>query len=354
MKRHILTILVAILCFSYEGYSQLKLKISTTKGQKVLEKKESLRTESKNQIQENIQEKSKKNMSEKANMIYANKEYKNFEEASAHSIKEIKDGDDVWMYVKLDKPLSNYIDVDKYTDSDGNLIELHSFHIIIGPKGETYPEFAQQRVYVNAGKNIDKDPSIRSAFVGRLDIDPSTTTDFKILLSKYLRRTSTTVLLQAVGGGNAGRWDNEIRLVHKNKTITFANAPILCNVVDGIAKYRKAWKEYENVIQNGDIADNVLPPTGKFTDAKLKVKILEKLKTHKGLPHSLNFTFDDWEIVIDDNGRRRKVYAYALYKQNGKCSYTMVEVEQIMTVFQSTWSEARIHFYKEDSPIECK
>lgn len=345
MKAFMSILFLITVCLGQQGNAQLKLKIPKVAG----------KLDSKKEAVENIQEsKSLSAMSSNGNIIYTNKEYKNYAEASSNSITEVKDGDELWMYVKLDKPLSNYIDIHKFTDGDGNLIELHSFQIVIGPKGETYPEFAEQKIYVNSGKNIDKDESRKSAHFTRLDVDPSTTTEFKLILSKYLRRKSTSIFLKAVGGGSAGKWDNEIRLVHKNKSITFANGPIMCNVEDGIAKYRKLWKEYETVIDKGDVADNTLPPTGKFTDAKLKVKILEKLKAHKGLPQSLNFTFDDWQVVGEDNGKSRKMYAYALYKQNGKCSYTMVEVTQIMTVFQSTWSEPEIHFYKEDSPIECK
>lgn len=292
-------------------------------------------------------------MSIQSMMIFSKKEYDSFDKAAADTVNTIEDGDSLWLYVKLDKPLYNYVDISRFTDNDGHLIELHSFHIVIGPRGATYPEYAQQQIYVNAGKNVDKDRSVNSGIVTKLNVDPNTTTELKILLSSYSKGKSSFVLLEAIGGGEIGMWDNEIRLVFNYKTETFASAPILCNMINGLSNYKQAWKVYENVIKNGDEGDNSLPITGKFNDLKLKASILEKLKAKKGLPASFNFTVDDWTVYTAANGQSRTVHGYALYKESDKCYYTMIEVEQIMTYQQSEWSEPSIHFYKENAPVEC-
>lgn len=287
-------------------------------------------------------------------LIFTNKEYASFAEAQSHGIKEVKDGDELWVYVKLDAPIEKYADAIRFTDRDGNLIEKKSLWIVIGAEGDSHSKYEKQElILVKASKNLEKDNSGNSGVLTKLDIDPSVT-EFKLLLSKYLRGKSSHVMIRTVANGMIGRWNNEIRLARNFGNDAFVTAPLVCDVSNGMAMYVKAWKEYDKKISSGDIGDNPVPTPGKFVDAKLKAIITEKFKNKFGVPVSVNFGIDEWIVHGTANtGYTREMQGYAIYKKNGKCSYTIIIIRQTKTPYQNSWSDANYSFQQEDSPFEC-
>ncbi len=288
-------------------------------------------------------------------LIFAHTEFESFDAAAPHAIDEVKDGEEVWIYVKLSKPIGNYTNVQKFTDNEGNLVENVSFMIQFSSRGNSSGKFSEQPVFVKGGEKGERGMVINKGYVAYLDdIDLEKTTEFKMCLSKYIRHKSSFVFLKPIGGGNAGTWDTEIRLKGKNDNV-FASGGLMSNLANGIPNYRKAWKAYEQIIQNGDIADNVLPPTGKFNDASVKAAVIKEAKASGIVAEKIVFTTDAWAETINPNDayqrKERHVFGYITYKNGEQCMYSMAEATQ--TLVSGNWSASSVKLYNTGTPILC-
>lgn len=288
-------------------------------------------------------------------MIFTNEEYQNFELALPHAVKEIKDGDKLWMYVKLRKPIGTYLAGSKFTDEDGNVVENIPFTLVCNSSGAGSGKAAEQPVFVKGGEKAPKGQMMNKGFVAYLDgIDVNTSTEFKICLSEYIRRKSSFVFLKVIGGGEAGKWTVDFFLKGKNLDI-FLTGNLICNAEAGIPQYRMAWKKYETIVEKGDIADNVMPPTGKFNDEAVRTAIVKDAKTAGTTAERVIFTQDGWQESTSDDvyqTKQRLTHAYVTYKKGDQCFYTMAEVTQKMTA-TGKYGPSLVRFYLSDTPVLC-
>lgn len=290
-------------------------------------------------------------VSDLAKIIFTNKEYADYAAAASHAIAEIKDGEEVWMYVKMPRPLKEYAWVKRFAGKNGDVVENAEIDIIIGPQ-DGFGEFAKQSIILKGGEVGEYGMVYNKKMLTYLDIDYTKATEFKLLLSKYLRGKSSFVMLKAVGGGNIGKWDNEIRLAGGDKKEVFAKGELTCNVENGLTAYRKAWNAYNEILEKGDIADNKLPPTGKFNDQHIRNAILKQAKAEGIAAGKVVFTTDAWEASTDEYERKsRDVYAYVSYKKGNQCMYAMAEVTQRFVL--GDWAAAQVKIYNVDTPYEC-
>ncbi|HMR92459.1 MAG TPA: hypothetical protein PKC69_09090 [Chitinophagaceae bacterium] len=286
-----------------------------------------------------------------AKIVFTNKEYDDYESAKPHAINEIKDGDELWMYVKMPKPLKEYAWVQRFADKDGNAVENAEVDLVIGPRNG-FGEFAKQGIILKGGEVGQYGMVYHKKMLTYLDIDYTKAAEFKLVLNKYLRGKSSFVVLKAVGGGDIGKWDNEIRLAGGDKKEVFAQGELMCNVEDGIAAYRKAWNAYSEILEKGDIADNKLPPSGRFNDKEIE-KLITKQAAAEGIDaDKVVFTTDAWESSTDEYERQtRHVYACLTYEEDGQCMYAMAEVSQRFVLGE--WAPAQVSIYNTDTPYAC-
>jgi hypothetical protein len=111
---------------------------------------------------------------------------------------------------------------------------------------------------------------------------------------------------------------------------------------------------HEEITQKGDIADNVLPPTGKFNDDNVKAAIIKEAKTTGITVDKVVFTKDTWSEAVTQEvpeKRERVVYSYVRYKKGNQCFYAMAEVIQKLVL--GTWGPSLVRLYNTDSPLDC-
>lgn len=294
-------------------------------------------------------------------MIFTHEEYDNFNAALPHAIKETKDGEKLWMYVKLRNSIGSYTFLNKFTDDEGNMVENIGFQIISFTQekpNEPTNGTAEQTVFIKGGDKATGGQVVNKGyFVYLKNIDAQKTTEFKICLSEYIRYKSSFTFLKTIAGrsGKAGKL-NTFFILKGNNQDEFLKGEIICNVESGFPKYRKAWTLYEKIVDNGDIADNVLPPTGKFTDAAIKTAITKEAKNIGITAEKVVFTVDRWEEATTNDIyhlKQRKVYAYLSYKEKDQCCYAMAEVEQKLSS-SGKWGDSLVKIYNQNTPISCK
>ncbi|MBC8045094.1 MAG: hypothetical protein IAF08_16770 [Rhizobacter sp.] len=294
-------------------------------------------------------------------IIFTHEEYDNFNAALPHAIKETKDGEKLWMYVSLRNPIGSYTFSNNFTDKEGNLVENIGFQIASLSQerpGTPAVGSAEQTVFIKGGDKAESGQTVnKSYFVYLKNIDAEKTTEFKICLSEYIRHKSSFTFLKTIGGrgGKAGRLNTIFILKGKNSD-EFLQGEIVCNVESGFPQYRKAWTLYEMIVEKGEVADNVLPPTGKFTDAGVRTAITKEAKTTGINAEKVVFTVDGWEESTTNDVyhlKQRKVYAYLSYKEKDQCLYAMAEVEQKLSS-SGKWGDSLIKIYNKNTPISCK
>jgi hypothetical protein len=299
--------------------------------------------------------------SQGSQMIFTNLEYANFNEALPHAIKEVKDGEKLWMYVKLPNPIGSYAFSSSFTDNAGNAVETIGFTIItmtIENPNEPSIGYGEQNVFIKGGDKAEGGYIVKkSGNVYLKNIDAQKATEFKLCLSEYIPHKSSYTFLKAVAGkkSKAGKWQTLFILTGKDQE-RFLESEIISNVENGFPQYRKAWNAYEDIVVNGDIADNKLPPTGKFNDETLKKQIINEAKNMSITPEKVVFTEDAWLESVTNNAslpRQKQIHAYISYKKNGKCFYAMAETTKFLGA-SGSWGQPAVNIYAADTPIECK
>jgi len=284
-------------------------------------------------------------------MVFTHEEYDNFETALPHALTEVKDGESLWVYAKFAKPIGTYVNVSKFTDKDGNVVENISFMMhFVSNKGI----YGEQPVFVKGGEKSPNGMVFNKGYVAYLDnIDLEKTMEVKLCLSQYIRHKSSFVFLKMIGKSEAARLDTELTLVGKNDVV-FSRGTLTCSLESGFPAYKKAWNAYEEITQKGDVADNVLPPTGKFNDDNVKAAIIKEAKTIGITAEKVVFTKDAWSERITQEvpeKRERIVYSYIRYKKGSRCLYAMAEVVQKLVL--GNWGPSLVRLYNTDSPIDC-
>lgn len=276
-----------------------------------------------------------------------------FDAAKAKAIKEVKDGDSIWVYVKLNRPVEDLVQKVRFTDDAGNVVENWSMTLVVCEQGASsgYTSgYNNQQIFIKGGKKTPTGMEFNQGVVGHLKLAAGAT-EFSLCLSQYKRHLSSWAFVRTVGEGQAGVWANEVRFYGEDQSRPFAAGPLTASVNDGIPKYRKMWLAYKEIYDKGDVADSELPPLGKFNDAKVKAVITSAAKAKGITPTKIYFTVDSWAQYEDEYARTyRKVYAAIMYKKDGKCFYSMAEV--IANLVLGEWAAPRANIYGE-SNLEC-
>lgn len=272
-------------------------------------------------------------------IVLATKDYNSFAEAKPNAVNRIVDGDHLWLYIKFDGTLANYVYKTPYADNDGNINYI--LFLEIGAQGEESSYDDNSLIFKKEQLNVS---------------------ELKIALAPGAagRNKSASMFLETVGGGQPGVWKNEIR-VSNSPTVPrrmgdyLAKAPLTCDVSEGLAQYRKMLKNYASIAYVGTAEENKLPEPGKFVNAAIKTQIFEKLKMEGITPAKFYFTDDDWTAYSDSETSRkvdRKIYAAYTYQKGSNCFYGIAEVVQNYSYALATYGESFVTLRK-DYPILC-
>jgi hypothetical protein len=238
-------------------------------------------------------------------MVLTRLEYPNFVAAKPNPAAKILDGESLWMYVKFNGKLANYVG-EPENGEDGN--PRYRLYAEIGPKGD----ITALNRYVLVFREEDL-----------------TLTELKINLSPGLkgRNASMPLVLDRAGASNPGVWQNEIRLSNTTAeprpiTMNLASSPVTFELTKGATGYKKIQSAYDNVLVYGTVAAGAKPAAGKFESDRVRQEVKTELKTRSQDLINLHFVSDDWMETFastPQRSRSRSVLALISFSNEGKC-----------------------------------
>jgi hypothetical protein len=276
-------------------------------------------------------------------MVLTKEEYKNFDEAKAHSVNRVVDGDLLWLYIKFRGTLADYVSPTVRDNDDPSDDFLLFTEIGEAGTNQAYKE--------------------NTLFFGKEDLNGS---ELKLNLApgKAGQNKSLPFFLDVVGGGSYGVWNNEIRISNspdepRTRADYLATAAITCDVSRSLSKYKKMKDDFETARYLGVAEENKLPEPTAFNDPALKASVIARLKTVGITPIKFYFTKEDWEIrTVDPTVNRpgekySKMYAAYTYKKGAECLFGYADIQRNYSYAMAAFSEPIIELNK-GFPILCE
>lgn len=280
------------------------------------------------QVQQNEQKTEDESEQLIADIIFASREYATFDEAKKNSVTMVKDGDPLWMYIKLPKPMETYVDADPYNkDKDGKV-----------------------RRFINMGIGSQDSPNgdYKACNVIATDEEVSSN-EFRISLSPGTVRKgpSLSCYLEVAGGFEAKLRHLEVRLYAKEDgdKIAIGRGRFTLDLTTGKEKYQAVAEDFRQRITKGAPDHNKVPKKGTYTDPSFKELALKQIKAKDINPIKIYYSVNDWEVLYDNATSRkdhRSLYGAYTYKRDNHCLYGVFEVIQDWNDLQGKWDEARI------------
>lgn len=273
---------------------------------------------------------------QKADIVFATAKYANFSEAKAHAVNQVKDGDPLWLYIKLDKPLKNYVVKNEYA----NPAKPYALVLEIGPKGESATSFMSDEKYFSDA-DLSKQELVYNLAPGISGAD-----------------NASQVFLNVIAGSraNPGVWENELR-VSANKSgdkKIFGTTPITFNVPDGIRLYKNNNTYFPYIFEKGVVKSNVIPQKGFFKEADA-IAAMKKAVDATGIKYK-NFIplYNMWNE--DYNARKggaekRTAQSAFFYTKNGKCYFGLAWVDQFKE--SGKWGSMKAFVDPTGYPMDC-
>jgi hypothetical protein len=276
-------------------------------------------------------------------MVFTNEEYKNFDEAKAHSVNRVVDGDLLWLYIKFRGTLADYVSPTVvYNDDDSDDFLLFTE---IGEAGTD---------------NMYKSDTL---FFRKQELNGS---ELKLNLApgKPGQNKSLPFFLDVAAGGSYAVRNNEIRISNspdepRIRADYLATAAITCDVSRGLTKYKKMKDDFETARYLGVAEENKLPKPTDFNDPALKASVIARLKTVGITPVKFYFTREDWEIrtvepTVNRPGEKySKMYAAYTYKKGAECLFGYADIQRNYSYAMAAFSEPIIELNK-GFPILCE
>lgn len=287
-------------------------------------------------------------LAQKGQLVFTNKEYPNFDAAKPHAISSVKDGDELWMYLKMPKALKEYAYID---DNSRQNQRTEPYYIIyaLGAANDLDNEYQSDVVYFRA--------------------DELNTNEIKVNLAPGIagRHLSSNLFMGVVVGGVPGVWENGIRIYVPSKErvqtdfgsvpgkVILGEAPITVDVASGFSKYEKQMNDFVYALNKGVAGENKLGTEGRFVDNEIKAMMMSALANKNITPVKFYFTSDDWTIQRNwSTGQPEwlSVFAQAIYKKDGKCYFANIGVSRKYDPWSRQWGELSTKV-DSDFPIEC-
>lgn len=261
-----------------------------------------------------------------------------FEDAKAKAVKQVKDGDAVYLNVLFPKPVENYLASWDELPNDG-IQGRKLFLAEIGPAGSD--EAWDYNLVLPAPGEVNGTFACFAFAPGK--VTP----------------VWRGLWLKAVGDGAPGVWKNEIRLFDKGDSgdgdrRMVARAPLTASVGKGISKYAAMLADYKKRHEAGDSSFNEAPPKGGLVDkVAIKAALAEAANGMDGTPEGAYFTEPDWYIHRDTWDNQDYVYAMAvvLYREDGEYRMRGMEVRKwpnklVEAVLQSKVTRLSVEAYQ--------
>lgn len=261
-------------------------------------------------------------------MVLTRNEHANYAEAKPNSVLKITDGEPLWMYVRFNGKLGDYV-AEAEKGDDGK--PRYSLFAEIGPQGDV--------TALNRFVIVFRDEDLKL-------------TELKINLAPGLRgrNASIPLVLDRAAVANPGVWQNEIRLSNmiadpRPLTSNLANATLAFDLSRGAAAYKRQHTGYDSVLFYGTYAAKSLPAAGRFESERIRQQILATLLPKLAQPVNMYFVSDDWMesfAFVPTKDRKRSVLAAFTYSDAGKCFQGTVRVEEKFDDAKGTFGNTQV------------
>jgi hypothetical protein len=271
--------------------------------------------------------------------VLTTRDLKTFTEAKANAVKEISDGDPVWLNVKFNGKLGDYVRTVRDEENDGQLRYL--LFAEVGPKG---------------------DITALSRYVLEFSKEELSASELKINLAPGLpgRNAASPVLIDVAGTRQPGVWNNEIRLA--NSTImprsakdNLAITEIVLNFPRTYSKYPQVRSDFDSMMLRGTTDEAILPAPGGFYSLPVKTEIVRQLRSESIVPVKFYFASNNWLEYGQSTthpGRTREVNAVFTYRTGTGCNYGVAKLKQTYDAMNDTFSSGTAEIRK-GLPLAC-
>lgn len=272
--------------------------------------------------------------------VLSGKELKTFAEAKLSPVSRVTDGAPLWLYVKFNGKLGDYVSTVPNEDEPGKLKYL--LYAEVGPQG---------------------DVTALNQYVLQFSKEELAANELKINLAPGLfgRNKSMPIFLTTAAGVKPGVWNNEFRLANsaglpRSPAANLTKTNIALDFAGGLEKYRKMEAEYDSIILRGSPDLTKMPVAGTFFSEPVQSEIAAKLKAEGVTPVKFYFSGDDWATSTSGSmmamKQNRQVFASYTYQKGETCFYGVAAVVQTYSSFNSKFGESVITFTN-DLPISC-
>lgn len=239
------------------------------------------------------------------------------EDARAHRIGVVHDGDPVYLYLKLPRPVENYVFVWNLSGSS---------------------EYADRKaigIQINPVDHPEDAPAVMEENFLPTDKELKATELVIEMAPGELRPISVYGWLRLVGGGRPGTWANEFRIYSRDTnsltTTILARAPLTASVEGGVAKYKAQLEAFKRRQEAGDAAFNTIPSRGEAKDPVAEKKAAELAAKTLGVKFTTFYlTGTVWWENRNAIGQLEKhnTSALGLYRSGAKCMAAIVNVNR--------------------------
>ena len=272
-------------------------------------------------------------------IVLSRGDYKTFADAKPNAINRITDGEPLWLYVKFNGKLGDYVLTRPSLDEPGKL--KYTLFAEIGPQG---------------------DITALNQYLLQFSSGELSATELKINLAPGLfgRNKSIPVFLSRAGGGRPGVWSSEFRITNSHAIPRglndhLAKSTFLLDLSGGPMKYSRMLADYDSIILRGTTDTAKMPIAGTFSNASIKGNVLARLRAEGIAPVKFFFSGDEWTENLPsmlNQKQSRKVFAVYTYQKAKDCFYGVAEIIQPYDGFAAKYTESSITLQK-DFRIQC-
>lgn len=280
-------------------------------------------------------------------IVLTRNEYKSFAEAQSNAVGRIADGEPLWLNIKFNGRLGDYVFAEPDSDVTGKA--RYVLFTEIGPQGDVTALTQFTLVF---------SPAELAATELKINLAPGI----------FGKNKSIPLLLKTADNARPGVWQNEFRIANtaaipRGPNDFLAKSPVTLDLSGSHEKYRQMWAEYNSIILRGTADTVKMPIQGQFFSSEIKSEVEAKLKPAGIVPARFYFSGEDWEEVASSAfslqdptfspKRERRVFATYTYQKFGSCLYGVADVTQAFDETSAKFMTSSIDLTN-DYPIDCR
>lgn len=264
-------------------------------------------------------------------MSLAGIDMKTFAEADKAAVNRVVDGDPLWLYIKFDGKLGQYVRTTR--DSEG--IERYRLFLEYGPQGDVTAK-SHYTIELNEA-DLDKTELKLSLTAGKLG-----------------HNNALPIFLKSVTESGPGLWNNELRLSNmltlpRGAKSYLAKTPLVTDLSKGLFKYPRVLPQYESMVLRDSLDETVVPLSGEFEDSSVRAELVSKIAALGIVPGRVFFAGDNWleySSLPDSIHQFRSVTGVFIYQKEGACLYGTAKIIQPFDPASSRYGISEIEIKK--------